>query len=252
MKLVYLLYGIVSYFVFFGAFVYAALFVGNIFTGTQFVPKTIDTGEPGAVGASIVINVLLLALFAIQHTIMARPAFKAWWTKICPPPIERSTFVLVASLILVLVYWQWRPMPEIVWDLQNAAARNVLWALYAAGWGIVLFSSFLIDHFDLFGLRQVYLNFVGKEYGAKDFKLVSLYKLVRHPLMVGFLIAFWAAPTMTQGHLLWSIVTTGYIFVGVLIEERDLAAILGDDYVEYQKSTRMFIPIPKGKPTTMP
>ena len=244
MKYVYLLYGIVCYVVFFVSLVYTALFVGNVAIG-ELIPKTIDTGTPGPMGMSILVNVLLLGLFAVQHTIMARPAFKAWWTKIIPPSTERSTYVVLASLILVLTYWQWRPMPEPIWYIEIPIVRGVLWAIFASGCGLVLYSTFLIDHFDLFGLRQVWLNFQGKEYAEKDFKVVSLYKVVRNPLMLGFLIAFWATPTMSQGHLLWAIVTTVYIFLGTIIEEHDLLNLLGPEYAEYRKNTRKFIPIPK-------
>ncbi|MCH7959953.1 MAG: isoprenylcysteine carboxylmethyltransferase family protein [Candidatus Hydrogenedentes bacterium] len=244
MKYLILLYGIVSYLIFFVSFVYAALFVGNVAIG-ELVSKTIDTGEVGPIGMAILVNVLLLGLFAVQHTIMARPAFKTWWVKITPSCTERSTFVLLSSLILLFIYWQWRPMPEPIWDIEIPIVRGVLWVIFASGWGLVLYSSFLIDHFDLFGLRQVWLNFQGKEYAEKEFKVVSLYKVVRSPLMIGFIIAFWATPTMSQGHLLWAIVTTVYIFLGTIIEERDLVDALGPEYVEYRKNTRKFIPIPK-------
>lgn len=241
MRVAILLYGIVCYVLFLVAFLYAMGFEAN-----AFVPKGIDDGEPGPVVPSIIINVLLLSVFAVQHTIMARPAFKKWWTKIIPVAAERSTFVLAASLALILMYWQWRPMPEVVWDVSgNTAAAIVIWGVSLLGWGIVLYASFLIDHFDLFGLRQTYFYFAGKEYHHPPFAQPWLYRIVRNPLMLGFLIAFWATPTMTQGHLLFSMVVTGYIFFGIFVEERDIMKALGDDYIAYRERTSMIIPFLK-------
>jgi len=233
-----LLYGVVCYAAFFVTILYAIGFVGNF-----VVPKSIDTGAAGPVAAAIVVNVCLMALFAIQHTIMARPAFKEWWTKFIPKPIERSTFVLAASALLGLLFWQWHPIGGIVWQVDAPVARNVLTGVSLFGWFMVFYSSFLIDHFDLFGLRQVVLYLRGKEYTAPTFKKASLYKLVRHPLMLGFLIAFWSAPTMTHGHLLFSVVITVYIFFGIHMEERDLRRFHGTAYDAYREETSMILPL---------
>jgi protein-S-isoprenylcysteine O-methyltransferase Ste14 len=191
------------------------------------------------------VNLLLLSLFAIQHTIMARPVFKVWFTKIVPEPAERPTFVLLASLILCLMYWQWRPMPEVIWQTDNTALANGLIGMSLFGFLIVLYATFIINHFDLFGLRQVWLYFKGVEYTPVEFKINSLYKIVRNPLMTGFLIGFWFTPNLTQAHLLFAVVTTGYIFFGVFLEERDAAKALGKEYLEYRSKTPMLIPFLK-------
>lgn len=233
-------YGLVAYFSFLVAILYAIGFVGNL-----VVPKGIDAGTPGPVSQAILINVLMLAVFAIQHTIMARFAFKAWWTKIIPEAAERSTFVLITSSILLFTFWQWRPMPEVVWRVDSQLFQYVLYAVYALGWGLVFYSSFLIDHFDLFGLRQVYLCLIGKEYTNPPFAQPMLYRLVRNPLMLGFLLAFWSTPLMTRGHLLFTVVTTLYIFFGIYMEERGLLTVLGEDYRAYRARTPMVIPFLK-------
>ena len=237
-----LTYGIIAYVAFLVTILYAIGFVGN-----WVVPKSIDTGTTGPIGQSILINVVLLSLFAIQHTIMARPAFKTWWTKIIPVSIERSTFVLATSLLLLLLFWQWRPMPTVIWHIDQPVISTVLQGLSLVGWMMVFYSSFLIDHFDLFGLRQVILHFRGKEYTHPTFVVRSLYRWIRHPLMAGFLVAFWFTPTMTHGHLLFAVVTTGYIFFGIWVEERDLAKVLGEEYAKYRQRTAMIIPFPKSK-----
>ena len=234
------IYGVVTYVAFLVVFLYAFGFMSGL-----GVPKSIDDGQKGPVGQAIVINVLLLALFAVQHSVMARPAFKSWWTKIIPEPIERSTFVLMTNLVLGLLFWQWRPIPEVVWKVDHQVAYMVLRGLFFAGALIVLYSSFLIDHFDLFGLRQVYFYLRGREYAPPVFMVRSLYKWVRHPLMLGFMIAFWSAPTMTLGHLLFSLVTTVYIFVGIALEERDIGKQLGEEYQRYRQRTPMILPFPK-------
>ena len=187
---------------------------------------------------------LLLLLFAVQHNVMARPWFKDWWTQFVPRPIERSTYVAAASLILLLLYWQWRPMPEVVWHVDNAVGRGVLWVLYFAGWAIVFYSSFVIDHFELFGLKQVWLHFMGREPATAPFSERSIYRWVRHPLMLGFIVAFWSAPTMSQGRLLFAVVTTAWILIAIQIEERDLAAFLGEPYRGYRERTPMLVPWP--------
>ncbi|MHC4141102.1 MAG: methanethiol S-methyltransferase [Planctomycetota bacterium] len=235
-----LLYGAVIYVIFLVTFLYAMGFVGGF-----AVPKTIDTGVEGAALPSIFINVALLGLFAVQHIVMARPEFKTRWTKIVPRPIERSTFVLATCLCLGLTFWQWRPMTGIVWHVEHSLVRGLLLGVSLSGWLLVLYSSFLIDHFDLFGLRQVVLHWRQQVYTHRPFVERSLYKWVQHPLMVGFLIAFWATPTMTAGHLLFALVTSAYIVVGTRIEERDLARMLGNEYHQYRARTARFLPRPK-------
>lgn len=235
-----LLYGLVSYVVFLASFLYAIGFVSN-----QVVPKAIDSGAAGPLGQALLINALLLGLFAVQHNVMARPWFKRAWTRVVPQSIERSTYVLFSSLILFLLYWQWQPMPETVWSIENAAGRAVLWGICALGWLTVLFSTFIINHWDLFGLRQVYLRSRGAEYTQLHFVKKSLYHFVRHPLLLGFIIAFWATPEMSQGHLMFAAVTTIWIVLSIRFEESDLVKHHGDDYREYQKQVSMLIPFPK-------
>ena len=249
-RILILLYGVVAYLAFFVTILYAIGFVGNFQVGEFSLPKTIDTGVEGPIGMAILVNVALLSVFAIQHTIMARPAFKTWWTKVIPAAAERSTFVLVTSAILLSTFWQWRPMTGVIWNIDQPVVRAVLIGVSLLGWATVFYSSFLIDHFDLFGLRQVILHAGRKTYTHHPFAARSLYRYVRHPLMVGFLLAFWFTPTMTAGHLLFAAVTTGYILFGTTVEERDLLKLLGEDYRRYRERTPAFFPLPRAKRTT--
>lgn len=236
-KLLALAYGLAAYLVFFAAILYAIGFVTGL-----VVPKTIDTGEVVPYGEALVVNLLLLSLFAIQHSVMARQGFKRWWTRFVPQAIERSTYVLLASLALILLLWQWRPMPAVIWDVTDPQIAIGLLGLSFVGWLLVLTSTFLINHFELFGLHQVVSNIAGRETPTPRFKTPLLYKMVRHPIYLGFIIAFWAAPVMTVGHLLFAAVTTAYIFVGIALEERDLIGLFGDEYMRYRERVSMLVP----------
>lgn len=236
------LYGLLAYGVFLGAFLYAIPFVGGF-----LVPRTVDAGGPtGSVALAVVTNSAVLVLFALQHSIMARPAFKRWWTRFVPKPIERSTYVLLSSLALVLVFVAWRPIPAVVWDVAHPGARVALWTLFGVGWAVVFLSTVMIGHMNLFGLAQVWRELRRKRAPEDVFRVPGFYRLVRHPIMTGFLIAFWATPTMTAGHLLFAMATTGYIVVGVWLEERDLVTRFGERYQAYRRRTPAFFPGPWG------
>jgi len=235
-----LAYGSLIYAGFLATFLYAIGFVTGL-----WVPKAINDGAAVPMGEALLVNASILMLFAVQHTIMARPGFKAWWTRIVPAAVERSTFVLATCMILGLLFWQWRPLPfdGVLWTVTNPIAVNALWTVCALGWGLVLYATFLIDHFDLFGLRQVVLHFRGKPYTDPKFQEKSMYRLVRHPLLLGFAIAFWATPVMTWSHLLFAAMTTLYMLVGIEFEERDLLAAHGDSYREYRRRVPMLLPL---------
>ena len=231
------IYGLAAYLVFFGTILYAIGFVTGL-----VVPKTIDTGAVVPLAEALVVNVLLMGLFAVQHSVMARKPFKAWWTQYVPKSIERSTYVLLASLALVLLYWQWRPMPTVMWQVGDPNIALAILGVSFVGWLMVFFSTFLINHFELFGLHQVANNLTGRDMPVVRFRTPVLYKVVRHPIYLGFIIAFWAAPIMTVGHLLFAAVTTAYIFVGIFLEERDLTEMFGDEYRRYRERVSMLIP----------
>ncbi|MET0659859.1 MAG: methanethiol S-methyltransferase [Steroidobacteraceae bacterium] len=231
------LYGLGAYVVFFGTFLYAIGFVSN-----TVVPKTIDSGAGGSVLVALAIDLALLAVFALQHSVMARPAFKRWWTRFVPRPVERSTFVLFASAALLLLYWQWQPILTPIWVVSDPVIVQILHGVFWLGWLLVLLSTFLINHFELFGLHQVWAHLRGRDLPAPKFRTPSLYKYVRHPLYLGFVLAFWATPTMTAGHLLFAFGTTGYILLGIWFEERDLIAQYGERYRRYREQVGMLWP----------
>ncbi len=244
-RTLYLVYGTLSYVVALGTSVYAIGFVGNV-----LVPRSVDRGGPLVpVGTALVIDALLLSLFAVQHSGMARRGFKAAWTRLVPAPVERSTYVLTASGCLIALFYFWRPIPAVVWSIEGAGLRAVFTATSLLGWGLVFFSTFLINHFELFGLRQVYLAARRQELQAPRFRTPLLHKLVRHPMYLGFIVAFWVAPTMTVGHLVFALATLGYILVGIQLEERDLVREYGAPYLAYREQVRGLVPIPRRAPT---
>lgn len=238
-RLATFVYGVFAYALFFVAFLYAIGFVGNL-----WVPKSIDGGAAGSRWVALGIDAALLALFALQHSGMARPAFKRWWTRYVPEPIERSTYVLLASSILLLLFALWRPLPDTVWEVTHPVGVRVLWSLFALGWAIVFSATFMIGHADLFGLRQVWLHLRSQVRPPDRFRVPGLYAVVRHPIMLGFLVAFWATPAMSAGHLLFAAMTTGYILVATRLEERDLLARFGETYRAYRNAVPALLPRP--------
>ena len=238
----FLIYGVVSYLIFFATILYAIGFIGNI-----VVPKTLDGPAELPLWQALLINAGLLGVFAVQHSGMARAGFKKWWTRIIPEPIERSTYVLISSLLMIALFWLWQPLGGEIWTIENSTFKAFIWGLFAVGWAILFASTFVLNHFDLFGLRQVWLAFQNKPYTDLQFDIPILYRMVRHPLYFGFLIAFWATPTMTVTHLVFAIACTGYILVGIYFEEKDLVKRFGQQYLDYKKRVPMLIPIPFAK-----
>src|SRR4051794_40795814 len=232
-----LIYGVAVYFFFTGTFVYAIAFTGNL-----FVPKTIDSGPQGPLAEALLVNLALLGVFAVQHSVMARRGFKRWWTTIVPPAVERSTYVLAASLALTLLLWQWRPMSQTVWAVTDPLAVKAIWGVFWLGWAVLLLATFLINHFELFGLRQVFAYLIGRPIPEAEFKTPFIYRYVRHPIYLGFVLGLWAAPVMSVGHLLFAAGSTGYIFVGIWFEERDLIHQYGEKYRAYRQQVGMLLP----------
>jgi len=235
-------YGLVVYVFFLGTFLYTIGFIGNV-----FVPKSIDTGAPAPLAEAVIVNLLLLGLFAVQHSAMARRSFKEWWTRIVSTAVERSSFVLATSLVLALLLWQWRPIAEpVIWQVQNALTVKLVWVVFWLGWAVLLISTFLINHFELFGVSQVVANLTGGDLPRPEFKTPLFYRYVRHPIYLGFMLSFWATPVMTAGHLLFAIGCTGYILVGIWFEERDLVAQFGERYLRYRRQVGMLLPGRRG------
>lgn len=245
-RLAFLGYGLVAYVLFLGGFLYACGFMANV-----VVPRGIDAEATTSFGTAMLVNTLLIGLFGLHHSVAARPTFKRWWTQFVPPPIERSTYVFVASLLWILLLWQWQPMPQRIWTIEHPVGRNAMWVLFALGWAAVPLVSFLIDHFDLFGLRQVWLHFRGKECKPAPFVMPAVYRIVRHPLMWGWLVAFWATPDMTAGHLLFAATNTVYILIAIRLEERNLADFHGESYARYREQVPMLLPFPRKRPVAV-
>jgi methanethiol S-methyltransferase len=240
MRITVFIYGIVSYALGVASLLYLICFLSNI-----VVPKTIDSAPVGAVAPAVIVDLVLIGLFALQHSIMARPGFKELWTRIVPKPAERSTYVLLTGLVLALLCWQWQPISGVVWNVEGAVGKGLLQALFWLGWVILFASTFMINHFDLFGLRQVYLRLKGQPYRPVPFVQVALYRFVRHPIMLGVLIGFWATPSMSVGHLLFAVASTVYVFIGIFLEEHDTRQALGESYERYRRETSMIVPMPR-------
>lgn len=240
MRVIVFIYGIMAYALFLLVALYAVGFVGNM-----FVPKSIDSGPEVPFNQALLIDIALIIFFGLQHSVMAREGFKKVWTKILPEPIERSTYVLLAGLILSLLFWQWRPLPTVLWNIENALGRLIVLGLFFGGWLFMFISTIMIGHFDLFGIRQVYLYLRGKPYTYEGFSTPGFYKYVRHPIMSGFIVAFWATPRMSVGHLVFSIVATIYILIGIFLEERDMANYFGKTFEEYRGQVTMLFPFPR-------
>jgi protein-S-isoprenylcysteine O-methyltransferase Ste14 len=235
-------YGAAAYVIFLFTFLYAVGFIGNF-----VVPKAVDTGAAAPLIEALTVDVLLLGIFAVQHSVMARPAFKRWWTRLVPPSVERSTYVLFASLALLLLYWQWRPITTTAWSVEDELGVTLIRVVFWSGWALVLLSTFLISHLELFGLRQVFARMMNRALPATEFRTPLFYRHVRHPLYLGFLLAFWAAPQMTWGHLLFSIATTGYILIAIQLEEHDLIQVFGERYRTYRSQVGMLLPKLRGR-----
>ena len=236
-------YGITCYLIFFGCLLYSIAFVGDF----GLVPKTVDSGTAGPIGLALAVNLGLLSLFAVQHTGMARPAFKRVWTRIVPEPAERATYVLLTVVCLALLYAFWQPIEGTVWHVENETARTALTGLYLFGWALLVYATALIDHFDLFGVRQVWVHLRGEEYEPHAFRTPGLYKKIRHPIYLSWFMIFWVTPTMSAGHLLLAVVTTAYIMLAALVEERDLLNHFGDAYKRYMETTPRYFPSLRSK-----
>jgi len=239
-RIISFLYGVLAHLGFLVAFMYLIGFLGNF-----VVPKSIDSGQAGPVGQALLINVILIAIFGIPHSVMARSGFKQWWTKVVPQHIERSTYVMISNLLVALLMWQWQPMVGVIWNVEHPVGASVLWGLFGIGWVMIVLTSFVINHFDLFGLRQVYLHLRGMEYTPLEFKAKWIYQYIRHPLMLGWIIAFWSTPQMSAGHLVFAVGTTVYILIAIQFEERDLVKYHGEDYENYRRKVSMLIPLKK-------
>tara|TARA_R110002049_G_scaffold95572_5_gene234758 strand:+ start:3077 stop:3808 length:732 start_codon:yes stop_codon:yes gene_type:complete len=237
LRILAVLYGVLNYFIFLGTYIYTVGFVGNL-----VIPKSIDAVATVPFNQALITNIMLLSIFAIQQRVMVHPAFKNWWIHAIPQVIERSTYVLLSSLALIIIYWQWQPMNGVIWDVSNPIASSILWVLFILGWLIVVFSTFLLNHFDLFGLRQVYLYMKGKELIYIDFNMPLIYKIVRHPIMLGCIIAFWSTPYMSTSHLLFALAATVYILITIQLEEHDFNMIYGDEEQEYRQSLSLTWP----------
>jgi protein-S-isoprenylcysteine O-methyltransferase Ste14 len=237
-RMLFFAYGLASYAFFLVTFLYLVGFLANV----PLLPKTIDSGEPAALGLGLLVNTLVILAFGLHHSVFARPTFKRWWTQYVPQPIERTTYVLVSTILLVALLALWQPLPTTVWSIANPLGQGFVWAIFAIGWGLILYATFLIDHFELFGLRQVVLFLLGRADARETFVTPMLYRLIRHPLMLGWLTVFWATPTMSVGHLLFTLLMSGYIFIGILLEERTLAAVHGLPYIAWKQRTPMLVP----------